>query len=319
MGVFLAVLSVCYGFVNYELIREINEDTHSTWKAGVNDNMKTYATLDDVMLHLVPCKAQINWQRRTEKASEAVPTSFDSRTKWNNCASIKQIRNQAECGSCWAFGCVESVTDRYCIAAQQKSNPILAAEYLISCDSGSAGCNGGSPEQAWSWVQQNGLPTTACQPYTVPTCPHSQQPCTNSKPTPPCQQRCYGSSTGNFNDRYYVSDVYNPKGGFFGSLEKLQEDMMQNGPVEFAFTVYEDFLHYKSGVYVHKTGQMLGGHAVKAIGWGVENGVDYWLISNSWTTSWGDQGYFKIKRGVNECGIEDGPVAGHAKVHPSDL
>ena len=72
---------------------------------------------------------------------------------------------------------------------------------------------------------------------------------------------------------------------------------MTNGPVEAAFTVYEDFTKYKSGVYVHVTGAAIGGHAIKVIGWGTENGVDYWLIANSWTTTWGMEGFFKIKRG----------------------
>ena len=62
---------------------------------------------------------------------------------------------------------------------------------------------------------------------------------------------------------------------------------MTNGPVEVAFNVYEDFTKYKEGVYKHVSGDLLGGHAVKMIGWGTENGEDYWLIVNSWTTTWG--------------------------------
>lgn len=57
---------------------------------------------------------------------------------------------------------------------------------------------------------------------------------------------------------------------------------------------------------------MLGGHAIKIIGWGVEDGTPYWLVVNSWNESWGDNGTFKILRGSDECGIEDNIVAGHA-------
>jgi len=85
---------------------------------------------------------------------------------------------------------------------------------------------------------------------------------------------------------------------------------MTNGPVEASFTVYEDFLSYKSGVYKHVTGAEEGGHAIKILGWGTENGEDYWLVANSWNNEWGDNGFFKILRGVDECGIEDGVVAG---------
>lgn len=85
---------------------------------------------------------------------------------------------------------------------------------------------------------------------------------------------------------------------------------MTNGPAETSFTVYEDFLTYKSGVYYHVTGDNLGGHAIKIMGWGIENNMDYWLCANSWNEDWGDQGFFKIKRGTDECGIEDQVVAG---------
>ena len=70
--------------------------------------------------------------------------------------------------------------------------------------------------------------------------------------------------------------------------------------------VYEDFYAYKSGVYQHVTGKQNGGHGVKLMGWGVDNGVKYWLVANSWGTVFGEQGYFKIKRGNNECGFEGG-------------
>jgi len=66
--------------------------------------------------------------------------------------------------------------------------------------------------------------------------------------------------------------------------------------------VYRDFMTYKSGIYEHKTGEELGGHAVKIIGFGRENGVSYWLCANSWGAAWGDSGYFKIKEG--DCSID---------------
>merc|ERR1712098_953244 len=100
-------------------------------------------------------------------------------------------------------------------------------------------------------------------------------------------------------------------GGLFGSSKKIQQEMFENGPVEGAFTVYEDFLAYKSGVYQHKSGQMLGGHAIKILGWGVDNGVDYWLIANSWNEEWaGEGGFFRIRRGNSEGGIENAVING---------
>ena len=88
---------------------------------------------------------------------------------------------------------------------------------------------------------------------------------------------------------------------------------MTNGPISAAFTVFADFLTYTSGVYSHKSGAELGGHAVKIYGWGTTaDGVDYWLVANSWNNYWGLNGSFMIVRGSNECGIEDDLVAGTA-------
>lgn len=61
--------------------------------------------------------------------------------------------------------------------------------------------------------------------------------------------------------------------------------------------VYQDFMSYKGGVYKHTSGGFLGGHAVEMIGWGVENGQEYWLCKNSWGPNWGEQGYFRIAFG----------------------
>jgi len=97
-------------------------------------------------------------------------------------------------------------------------------------------------------------------------------------------------------------------------IEKIQTDIMNNGPVEAAFTVYEDFPTYKTGVYKHVTGAALGGHAIKMLGWGVEDGTPYWLCANSWNEDWGDVGFFKILRGSDECGIEDEINAGTIKL-----
>ena len=78
---------------------------------------------------------------------------------------------------------------------------------------------------------------------------------------------------------------------------------MTNGPVEASYSVYEDFLSYKSGVYRQVQGALLGGHAITLVGWGVLKSTKYWIAKNSWGIGWGSLGgYFYIKEG--ECGIE---------------
>lgn len=111
-------------------------------------------------------------------------------------------------------------------------------------------------------------------------------------------------------DKHYAKSVYSVS----SDADAIAKEIMTNGPVEAAFDVYEDFVTYKSGVYHHVSGGMLGGHAIKILGWGVEDNTPYWLVANSWNTSWGDKGYFKILRGSDECGIESDVCAGLAKV-----
>ncbi|XP_023233670.1 cathepsin B-like [Centruroides sculpturatus] len=242
-----------------------------------------------------------------------IPESFDARKQWPYCKSISLIRDQGSCGSCWAFGAVESMSDRICIKSGGKLQVELSAQDLMTCcDFCGAGCYGGGPGLAWWYWVYDGIVTggsynsnEGCQPYQVPPCEHDTKgplpPCSDDNPTFLCDNSCRKGYNVTYNqDKYYV--------------KQIQTEIMKNGPVEADFTVFADFVSYKSGVYQHHSGDVLGGHAIRILGWGVENGVPYWLVANSWNPDWGDKGYFKIIRGQNECGIEDNINAGLAKL-----
>jgi cathepsin B len=94
----------------------------------------------------------------------------------------------------------------------------------------------------------------------------------------------------------------------------MVNEIATNGSITAAFTVYEDFTTYKSGIYHHVDGENLGGHAIKIIGYGVDGGEKYWLIANSWDYGWGEGGFFRMRRGTNECGIEDKAFFGSPKL-----
>ena len=125
---------------------------------------------------------------------------------------------------------------------------------------------------------------------------------------PTCSKTCPDDTS-----RVYADDKHTA-GSSYGlrGVENIKADIAQYGTVTAAFTVYEDFLTYSSGVYQHETGDALGGHAIKTIGWGTDadSGLDYWLCVNSWNNTWGDQGLFKIKMGA--CGINGQMHAGVA-------
>uniref|UniRef100_A0A914H0F1 Peptidase C1A papain C-terminal domain-containing protein n=1 Tax=Globodera rostochiensis TaxID=31243 RepID=A0A914H0F1_GLORO len=251
-----------------------------------------------------------------------LPDSFDARQQWPFCSSIGLIRDQSSCGSCWAFGAVEAMSDRTCIASGQKIQITLSADDLLSCCRRCGfGCDGGEPLQAWRFWVKEGIVTGSnfsahggCRPYPFPPCEHHSnkthfEPCKHDLyPTPKCERTCQNS----YNIRQYKQDKFYGKSAYAveNSMKAIQNELYVNGPVEVAFEVYEDFMNYKGGIYYHVGGKLGGGHAVKLLGWGADNGIPYWLVANSWNTDWGEDGFFRILRGKDECGIESGVVGG---------
>jgi len=248
------------------------------------------------------------------------PDTFDARENWPECTTIPMVWDQAACGSCWAVAAAGAMSDRMCI--HNKVQVLVSAENLMTCCRRCGfGCDGGYPHQAWEYWKSTGIvnggfygSTDTCQPYSVQPCDHhvegKLEPCGDTVDTPSCSNECISTYNGD-----YASA--NTLGESAYDVPRLQmaimEEIQNKGPVEASIDVYEDFLHYKSGVYEHVKGEMLGGHAVRMIGWGEEAGTPYWLIVNSWNADWGDKGLIKIKRGSNECGIESGLTAGLPK------
>jgi cathepsin B len=335
MKLFLVLLPVAAGLAlpkdfprheafTQELIDYVNTKPGNTWKAGVNSHFLGVPL--DVVQGMLGVKKNPKARQGLETvrstSSAAIPSSFDSRMAFPECPSVREIRDQAACGSCWAFGAVEAITDRICIASKGANQPHISAEDLNSCcDSCGFGCDGGDPASAWQFYVEQGIVTgsnysghSGCAPYSIPNCDHHTtgrfKPCGNVVSTPTCNRHCAAGY-----DKTYKQDKWRGARRYHvdSSVEAIQREIMENGPVETDFNVYADFPSYKSGVYKHTTGSMLGGHAVKMLGWGEENGTPYWLIANSWNTDWGDKGFFKILRGSDECGIESDIQAGTPK------
>jgi len=314
--------------IDQGIVDLVNNDPTSTWKAeastrfdgvtlgaaarlcGVKSDHKA------IMKLLLKEKPTIS-----AKAAAAIPDSFDARTQWGaTCPTVKEVRDQAACGSCWAFGAVTSMSDRICIASQGKTQAHLSAEDMNSCCAMCGmGCNGGYPSAAWSYWQRTGVVTggnynssQGCYPYSIPGCSHHEPgrlpPCGDIVNTPACTRKCQNGATWQ-SDKKFAASAYSVS----SRVADIQNEIMTHGPVEGAFTVFQDFLTYKSGVYSYKTGPELGGHAIRILGWGVDGSTPYWWCANSWNEDWGDGGFFRILRGKDECGIEEEIVAGLPK------
>jgi len=223
----------------------------------------------------------------TKRGLVTIPVAFDSRTTWSTC--IHAIRDQQGCGSCWAFAASEVLSDRFCIVSNKSVNVVMSPQYLISCDTTDWACNGGYPYYAWKFLEKSGDLSDTCAPYKSGN---------NVVPACSTMSKCADKSTL----RRYFAKVNSTK--TFSTPATIQQEILTNGPVEAGMDVYSDFFSYSSGIYTNTTGSTYcGGHAVKIVGWGNQNGTNYWIVANSWGTYWGESGYFRIKFG--SCYIDN--------------
>jgi len=281
--------------LNDDIINEVNA-ANGGWTAGRNPRFEGVTLAEArAMLGAIPFPAPKTVVDNTEIVGD-IPAEFDARKEWPNC--IHPIRDQGQCGSCWAFGAVESFEDRACILTQGQTNTVFSEQTMVSCDKTDYGCNGGYLQNAWKFLENTGVTTEKCQPYV-----------SGSGQEPACSKTCKDSST----IKYY--QVKKGTSKTVSSVSQMQTAIMTDGPLEASFSVYQDFFSYKSGVYKHKSGGLAGGHAIKVLGWGNDStGGAYWICANSWGTSWGQTGIFWIARGNDECGIEDNAVFGTPSV-----
>ncbi|KAF6306035.1 cathepsin B [Rhinolophus ferrumequinum] len=240
-----------------ELVNYVNKQ-NTTWKAGHN-----FYNVDLSYVKRL-CGTMLGGPKLPQKVWLAedivLPESFDAREQWPNCPTIKEIRDQGSCGSCWAFGAVEAISDRICILTNGHVNVEVSAEDLLTCCGIQCGegCNGGFPSGAWNFWTKKGLVSgglydshVGCRPYSIPPCEHhvngSRPPCSGEGgDTPKCSKICEPGYTPSYkDDKHFGCSSYSVP----SSEKEIMAEIYKNGPVEAAFSVYSDFLLYKSGVY----------------------------------------------------------------------
>lgn len=201
---------------------------------------------------------------------------------WRAEGIVSPVKNQGHCGSCWTFSTTGALEAAYAQAFGQ--NISLSEQQLVDCAGAfnNFGCNGGLPSQAFEYVKYNGgLDTEEAYPYTGK------------------DGEC------KFSAQNVGVQVHGSVNISFGAEDELKDAVAFVRPVSVAFEVVNGFRFYKEGVYTSTTcgsAPMDVNHAVLAVGYGVEDGVPYWIIKNSWGKDWGDNGYFKMEMGKNMCG-----------------
>ena len=243
-------------------------------------------------------RMRIKAGRTAHQAAEAaIPDEFNAAEQWPGCG-IDVVHDQGSCGSCWAFGSTLALGERFCAAQNSSAPVVLSPQYAVSCFKDLMGCNGGYTDLAWVGLRDTGTVLDSCFEYQgrERACPRS----------------CDDGSTPRVFKARDAYPLYSHRSRA-ETVKAIQRDILENGPVEAAFWVFQDFFDYAGGVYQRTKGSAYaGGHAVKIYGWGVDKttGTPFWRVANSWGSDWGENGSFRIVRGSNECSIEDEVAAG---------
>jgi C1A family cysteine protease len=214
-------------------------------------------------------------------SASGTPSSIDWRAK----GAVTSVKDQGQCGSCWTFSSTGAVEGAWAIAKGQLID--LSEQELVDCATGvsygSYGCNGGEMEGAFKFIIQNGQCALSSYPYSSGV----------TKTAGSCQ-KC--------NAVAHISSCYDVKPNDQVSLKAAVARQPVSIAIE-ADTRY--FQSYSGGVLTSSSCGTSLDHGVLVVGYGTENGQDYWLVKNSWGTSWGQNGYVKIARSssTNDPGI----------------
>lgn len=205
---------------------------------------------------------------------------------WRQFGVVTPVKNQGKCGSCWTFSTTGALESHY--ALRHGFTPLLSEQQLVDCagDFNNFGCNGGLPSQAFEYIKHvRGLETETDYPYTA------------------VAGKCAFDAT-----KLAVDVPYGSVNITQGDEQALYEAVTKKGPVSIAFQVIAGFKDYAGGVYTTdscKQDPQSVNHAVLAVGYGYDakTKLNYWIVKNSWGYGWGEEGYFRIKRGANLCGV----------------
>lgn len=213
-----------------------------------------------------------------------VPNSID----WVSKGAVTPVKNQQQCGSCWAFSTTGSLEGAYFLATSKLVS--FSEEELVQCDETDTGCHGGLMDTAFEWVKSNALCTEEAYPYmsgggTTGTCKKSS---------------CTAAAT---------------LAGYVDVPSQDEPALMKavaTTPVSVVIMavrrrrVGQSDLHlYSGGVLDDRSCGTELDHAVLAVGYGTDDGKDYWKVKNSWGESWGESGYIRMARNKNMCGIAE--------------
>jgi C1A family cysteine protease len=225
----------------------------------------------------------------TQAMRDAAPAKLD----WSEKGATTPVKDQGDCGSCWAFSATEGIESGVFMATGQL--PVLSTQQIISCDKTDGGCDGGDLPTAFAYVEKAGGIDSA-----------------SDYPDKSHQSGHQGSCTW---DKQKVAQVSNWKYAIpscdSGACKNQDEDGLKAalntyGPLSVCVNA-ESWDDYSSGVYTKKCSGAAGNldHCVQLVGYDTTASTPYWKVRNSWAADWGEKGFIRLPMGKNACGIAD--------------
>ena len=213
---------------------------------------------------------------------------------WRQKGAVTGVKDQGQCGSCWAFSATGNIEGQWQIAG----NPLVSVseQLLVSCDTLDDGCDGGLMDNAWKWMVQSNkgeICTEASYPYV-----------SGGGNAPSCQKegRTFGAAITGFQDLPHDEAQM---ATFVGS----------RGPLAIGLDA-TSFQTYSSGIVTNCISRQMD-HGVLIVGYDETFSTPYWIIKNSWGTGWGEHGYIRVAKGSNQCLITKYPTTSLAKSGPT--
>jgi C1A family cysteine protease len=204
----------------------------------------------------------------------SAPDAFD----WRDKKVVTAVKDQGQCGSCWAFSAIANVESAYAIKSQNLLS--LSEQQLVDCDTVNEGCNGGLMQIAFNYIKDNGIEKSDDYPY----------------------------KAKDGNCKYDAKKVAVKITGFQDisqNEQEIAEALFNIGPLSVAVNA-NPFQTYQHGILTPTKKNCNPhdlDHGVTLVGYGEENGKKYWIIKNSWGQGWGEEGYIRLARGIGACGV----------------
>jgi len=241
-----------------------------------------------------------------------LPQSYDMREKYPKCfqqQGREAVRSQAKCGSCWAFAGATALMNNLCTSTNENSAAFnsatdrseISVQQIMSCNKDKRGCEGGSMYQVDEAAKRLGLSKEKDIPYACNS-GHYNHHYANG------DGKCSRAPWGRQCDATNRVEAWKYGGAYRITGESQIMTLLSQGhSLYFTMKLTKEFEeNLFTGVFKPVSPWTPGGHAMAMIGYGVQDGDNYWLIQNSWSTRWQKSGFAKILRGANVGGIEDG-------------